>query len=73
MYRKGKYIHFNIFYTHASATIDTFAFAYAAVGLGLVQSKMAGSEDIDRVTCVKNEVFVYKIPPRQSNRGYRYY
>jgi len=28
-------------------------------------------DDIERIICVKNEVFVYKIPPRQSNRGYR--
>ena len=25
----------------------------------------------ESVICVKNEVFVYKIPPRPSNRGYR--
>ncbi|ESO91325.1 hypothetical protein LOTGIDRAFT_228788 [Lottia gigantea] len=28
-------------------------------------------QDYERVLCVKNEVFVFKIPPRQSNRGYR--
>lgn len=27
--------------------------------------------DYERVLCVKNEVFVYKIPPRTTNRGYR--
>lgn len=25
----------------------------------------------ERILCVKNEVFMYKIPPRQSSRGYR--
>uniref|UniRef100_T2M9U2 Adaptin ear-binding coat-associated protein 1 n=1 Tax=Hydra vulgaris TaxID=6087 RepID=T2M9U2_HYDVU len=29
------------------------------------------SDDYERVLCAKNEVFVYKIPPRQSSRGYR--
>lgn len=28
-------------------------------------------DDFERVLCAKNEVFVYKIPPRQSARGYR--
>jgi len=28
-------------------------------------------DDYERVLSVKNEVFVYKIPPRQSSRGYR--
>ena len=28
--------------------------------------------EIETVLCVKNEVFVYKIPARSSNRGYRY-
>ncbi|XP_041378342.1 adaptin ear-binding coat-associated protein 1-like [Gigantopelta aegis] len=31
---------------------------------------MADNE-CERVICVKNEVFVFKIPPRPSNRGYR--
>ena len=29
-------------------------------------------EDYESVLCVKNECFIYKIPPRTSNRGYRY-
>ena len=29
------------------------------------------SEEIERCILVKNEVFVYKIPPRASARGYR--
>lgn len=29
------------------------------------------SSDYESVLCVKNEVFVFKIPPRPSNRGYR--
>ncbi|CAH1775250.1 unnamed protein product [Owenia fusiformis] len=29
------------------------------------------SADYESVSCVKNEVFVYKIPPRPSNRGYK--
>jgi len=28
-------------------------------------------DDYERILGVKNEVFVYKIPPRQSSRGYR--
>lgn len=28
-------------------------------------------DDYERTLCIKNEVFVYKIPPRQSARGYR--
>ncbi|XP_020608276.1 adaptin ear-binding coat-associated protein 1-like [Orbicella faveolata] len=28
-------------------------------------------EDYESVLCVKNECFIYKIPPRTSNRGYR--
>lgn len=28
-------------------------------------------DDYERIICVKQEVFVYKIPPRQSSRGYR--
>ena len=27
--------------------------------------------DYESILCVKNEVFVYKIPARTSNRGYR--
>lgn len=30
------------------------------------------SSDYESVLCVKNEVFVFKIPPRPSNRGYRF-
>ncbi|XP_052083152.1 NECAP-like protein CG9132 isoform X2 [Mytilus californianus] len=29
------------------------------------------STDYESILCVKNEVMVFKIPPRQSNRGYR--
>ena len=29
------------------------------------------SDEIERCILVKNEVFVYKIPPRASARGYR--
>ncbi|KAJ8319764.1 hypothetical protein KUTeg_001351 [Tegillarca granosa] len=29
------------------------------------------ASDYERVLCVKNKVFVYRIPPRPSNRGYR--
>ena len=29
-------------------------------------------EDYESVLCVKNEVFVYRIPARTSNRGYRF-
>ncbi|GAB1604618.1 adaptin ear-binding coat-associated protein 1-like [Argonauta hians] len=29
------------------------------------------AEEYESVICVKNEVFVFKIPPRTSNRGYR--
>ncbi|XP_074654397.1 adaptin ear-binding coat-associated protein 1-like isoform X2 [Tubulanus polymorphus] len=29
------------------------------------------SVDYESVVCVKNEVFVYRIPPRTTNRGYR--
>ncbi|KAK7093317.1 adaptin ear-binding coat-associated protein 1-like [Littorina saxatilis] len=29
------------------------------------------ADNYESVICVKNEVFVYKIPPRPSNRGYR--
>ena len=29
------------------------------------------SEEIERCILVKNEVFVYKIPPRASAKGYR--
>ena len=32
---------------------------------------MAADEDIERTLLVKNEVFVYNIPPRPSARGYR--
>jgi len=28
-------------------------------------------EDYESVLCVKSEVFVYRIPARTSNRGYR--
>lgn len=28
-------------------------------------------DDYERIHLVKNEVFIYKIPPRQSNRGFR--
>ena len=30
------------------------------------------SADYERILLVKPEVFVYKIPPRTSNRAYRY-
>ena len=29
-------------------------------------------EDYEAILLVKQEVFVFKIPPRTSNRGYRY-
>jgi len=29
-------------------------------------------EEYESVLCVKSEVFVYRIPARTSNRGYRY-
>ncbi|XP_028393914.1 adaptin ear-binding coat-associated protein 1-like [Dendronephthya gigantea] len=32
---------------------------------------MADSNDYERILCVKNEVFVFRIPPRTTNRGYR--
>ena len=32
--------------------------------------KMA-DEDYESVVCVKNEVQIYRIPPRSTNRGYR--
>ena len=38
--------------------------------IAFVQSDMADA-DYERVLCVKNEVFVYRIPARTSNRGYR--
>ena len=34
-------------------------------------SKLVRMSDIERCLLVKQEVFVYKIPPRQSARGYR--
>ena len=30
------------------------------------------SEDYETISLVKNEVFVYKIPPLGSNRGHKY-
>ena len=33
---------------------------------------MADDNDYERILCVKNEVFVFRIPPRTTNRGYRY-
>ena len=37
-----------------------------------VIDKMAEDNDYERILCVKNEVFVFRIPPRTTNRGYRY-
>ena len=34
-------------------------------------SELVRMSDIERCLLVKQEVFVYKIPPRQSARGYR--
>ncbi|XP_046851085.1 adaptin ear-binding coat-associated protein 1-like [Xenia sp. Carnegie-2017] len=32
---------------------------------------MADVNEYERILCVKNEVFVFRIPPRSTNRGYR--
>lgn len=34
--------------------------------------KMAAELEYESVLCVKPDVSVYRIPPRASNRGYRY-
>lgn len=39
---------------------------------GASGAKMAAELDYESVLCVKPDVSVYRIPPRASNRGYRY-
>lgn len=36
------------------------------------RAKMAAELEYESVLCVKPDVSVYRIPPRASNRGYRY-
>ena len=37
----------------------------------LFQYTYTNMEDVERALLIKNEVFVYKIPPRTSAKGYR--